>query len=104
MPKHNKLCHGDFNPDNIIIDDRGAAYILDWSHAAQGNASADAAVTYLTLWLKGDISGAERYLELFCQKSRTDKEYIMSWMPLVAAAKTVKCNDKEKEFLLSWIK
>ena len=40
MPKHNKVCHGDFNPSNIIITDDGTPYILDWSHATQGNASA----------------------------------------------------------------
>ncbi|MBO5360807.1 MAG: phosphotransferase, partial [Clostridia bacterium] len=45
MPKHNKVCHGDFNPSNIIIAEDGTAYILDWSHATQGNASADAART-----------------------------------------------------------
>ena len=27
MPKHSKLCHGDFNPSNIIISDGGAPYI-----------------------------------------------------------------------------
>lgn len=47
MPKHAKLCHGDFNPSNIIISDDGKPYILDWAHATQGNASADAARTYL---------------------------------------------------------
>ena len=47
MPKHNKLCHGDFNPSNIIITDDGTPYIIDWSHATQGNASADVARTYL---------------------------------------------------------
>lgn len=47
MPKHNKLCHGDFNPSNIIIAEDGTPYILDWSHATQGNASADVARTYL---------------------------------------------------------
>ena len=41
MPKHNKVCHGDFNPSNIIIAEDGTPYILDWSHATQGNASAD---------------------------------------------------------------
>ncbi|MBR0535523.1 MAG: phosphotransferase, partial [Clostridia bacterium] len=51
MPKHNKVCHGDFNPSNIIITEDGTAYILDWSHATQGNASADAARTYLLFWL-----------------------------------------------------
>ena len=47
MPKHNKVCHGDFNPSNVIITDDGTPYIIDWSHATQGNASADAARTYL---------------------------------------------------------
>ena len=41
MPKHNKVCHGDFNPSNIISTDNGVPYILDWSHATQGNASAE---------------------------------------------------------------
>ena len=40
MPKHNKVCHGDFNPSNIIIAEDGTPYILDWAHATQGNASA----------------------------------------------------------------
>ena len=45
MPKHTKLCHGDFNPSNVIMDDRNRLWIIDWAHAAQGNASADAAMT-----------------------------------------------------------
>lgn len=103
MPKHNKLCHGDFNPSNIIISDSGAPYILDWSHATQGNGSADAARTYLLFWLNGDINGAEKYLELFCAKSRIEKKYIQKWMPIVAASQTVKGNEKEREFLHSWV-
>lgn len=103
MPKHNKLCHGDFNPSNIIISDDGTPYILDWSHATQGNASADAARTYLLFWLDGDINGAKKYLELFCEKSNTAMQYVQKWMPIVAASQTVKGNEKEREFLNSWI-
>ena len=102
MPKHSKLCHGDFRPSNIIITEDGTPYILDWSHATQGNASADAARTYLCFWLKGDIEGAEKYLDLFCEKSGTDKRYVQKWMPIVAASQSVKGNAKEREFLLSW--
>ncbi len=102
MPKHNKLCHGDFNPSNIIVSDDGP-YIIDWSHATQGNASADAARTYLLFWLEGDIASAEEYLELFCQKSGTAKQYVQKWMPVVAASQTVKGNEKEREFLNTWI-
>lgn len=102
MPRHNKLCHGDFNPGNIIITDDGTPYILDWSHATQGNASADVARTYLLFWLNGDIEGAEEYLDLFCAKSGTDKQYVQKWMPIVAASQSVKGNAKEREFLLGW--
>lgn len=103
MPKHNKLCHGDFNPSNIIVTDDGTPYILDWSHATQGNASADVARTYLLFWLAGDIEGAEEYLNLFCKKSDTAKQYVQKWMPIVAASQSVKGNAKEREFLLSWV-
>ena len=103
MPKHNKLCHGDFNPSNIIVKEDGTPYFIDWSHATQGNASADVARTYMLFWLAGDIEGAEKYLDLFCQKSGTDKRYVQKWMPIVAASESVKGHEKEREFLMSWI-
>ena len=103
MPKHNKVCHGDFNPSNVIIASDGTPYIIDWSHATQGNASADVARTYLLFWLAGDISGAKKYLSLFCEKSDTAMQYVQKWMPIVAASQTVKGNAAEREFLHSWI-
>jgi uncharacterized protein (TIGR02172 family) len=103
MPKHNKVCHGDFNPSNIIITDDGTPYILDWSHATQGNASADVARTYLLFWLNGDIEGANLYLDTFCKKSDTAKQYVQKWMPIVAASQSVKGNEHEREFLMSWV-
>ena len=102
MPKHNKVCHGDFNPSNIIISNDGTAYILDWSHATQGNASADVARTYLLFCLDGKKDLAEKYLNLFCKKSDTAKQYVQKWMPIVAASQSVKGNTQEREFLLSW--
>ncbi|MDD7186250.1 MAG: phosphotransferase [Clostridia bacterium] len=103
MPKHDKVCHGDFNPSNVIIAEDGTPYIIDWSHATQGNASADAARTYLLFWLGGDMNGAKKYLDLFCAKSNTAKQYVQKWMPIVAASQSVKGNEKEREFLLSWV-
>ena len=102
MPKHNKVCHGDFNPSNIIITEDGTPYILDWSHATQGNASADVARTYLLFCLNGDKAGAEKYLSTFCKKSDTAKQYVQKWMPIVAASQSVKGNEEEREFLLKW--
>lgn len=103
MPKHNKVCHGDFNPSNIIIDNEGTPFILDWSHATQGNASADVARTYLLFYLEGNIEGANKYLDLFCKKSDTAKQYIQKWLPIVAASQSVKGKPEEREFLLNWV-
>lgn len=103
MLKHKKVCHGDFNPSNIIIAEDGTPYILDWSHATQGNASADVARTYLLFCLGGDEEGAKKYLDLFCKKSNTAKQYVQKWMPIVAASQSVKGNEHEREFLLSWV-
>ncbi|MCR4720161.1 MAG: phosphotransferase [Lachnospiraceae bacterium] len=102
MHAHMKLCHGDFNPSNIIITKNDDAYIIDWAHATQGNASADAARTYLLFCLadKEDIAG--KYLDLFCKKSDTARQYVQKWMPIVAASQSVKGNEKEREFLLRW--
>lgn len=102
MPKHTKVCHGDFNPSNIIIKPDGTPYIIDWSHATQGNASADVARTYLLFWLYGEIDNAKKYLDMFCTKSDTAKQYVQKWMPIVAASQSVKGNAHEREFLLSW--
>ncbi len=103
MPKHNNLCHGDFNPSNIIITSVGKAYIIDWSHATQGNSSADVARSYLLFYLNGKKELAEKYLNLYCKKSDTAKQYIQKWIPIVAASRLTKAKAGEEEFLRSWI-
>ena len=103
MPKHTKVCHGDLNPSNIIITEDGTPYILDWSHATQGNASADTARTYLLFCMNGDFDTARKYLDLFCMKSDTAKQYVQKWMPIVAASQLSKSSELEHKFLLSWV-
>jgi len=102
MPKHNKVCHGDFNPSNIIVKDNGDMYIIDWSHVTQGNASADVARTYLIFVLNGDKDIAEKYINMFCEKTNTKRAYVQKWLPIVAASQSVKGKPEEKELLLSW--
>ncbi len=103
MPKHNKVCHGDFDPSNVIIADNGKIYIIDWAHATQGNASADVARTYLLFCLNGKEDVAKKYMEIFCKKSDTARQYIQKWLPIVAASQSVKGKPEEREFLLSWV-
>jgi len=102
LAKHNKLCHGDFVPDNIIITPDDKAYVIDWSHATQGNASADAARTYLRLELADNDQFAQTYLKLFCDKSNTARQYVEKWMAIVAASQLVKHKNEESEFLTKW--
>ena len=102
MPKHDKLCHGDFNPSNVIYGKNGKMTIVDWAHATQGNAGADAAMTYLLFALK-DQKKADLYMKIYCKKSDTARQYVEQWLPIVAAAQLAKENELEKEFLMKWI-
>lgn len=102
LPTHNKVCHGDFNPSNIIIDKKGIPHILDWAHVTAGNASADVARTYLLFSLAGKDELAAKYLNLFCEKTDTARQYVEKWLPIVAASQSVKGKPEEKEFLLKW--
>ena len=103
MPKHKNLCHGDFNPSNIIITADGTPYIIDWSHATQGNSSADVARSYLLFYLVGKENLAQKYLKLYCRKSDTAIQYVQRWIPIVAASRLVKAPESEREFLHKWI-
>ena len=103
MPKHTKVCHGDFNPSNIIITDSGLPYIIDWAHATQGNASADVARTYLLFCLSGNRALADKYLDLFCEKTKTEHKYVQKWLSIVAASQSVKGKPEERDFLYGWI-
>ena len=101
-PKHVKLCHGDFQPNNIIVKDDGTMYVLDWVHATQGNASADVARTYLLFCLDNQET-ADKNMDLFCQKTGTDKRYVQQWLPLVAAAQLTKKRPEEVDLLQRWL-
>lgn len=46
LPEGGRLCHGDFHPDNVLIDADGA-WIIDWMNGISGNPAADAARSVL---------------------------------------------------------
>lgn len=102
MKKHNKVCHGDFVPSNVIITPTGDAYVIDWAHVTQGNGAADAARTYLMLTLGKKEELAKKYLEAYCRKTDTAKQLVQLWMPIVAASQSVKGIPEEQELLMRW--
>ncbi len=92
------VCHGDFVPSNVILTAEGVPYVIDWSHATQGNAAADCARTYIALLLRDTPEDAKRYLDTYCQIAALTPDVILSWVPMVAASLMVRCTawDREK--------
>ena len=103
MKNHKKLCHGDFNPSNVIVKEDGSICVIDWAHVTIGNASADVAQTYLLFTMEGKEELANKYLDLFSRKSGIDKANIQRWIPIVAAVNKAKAKGEEQEFLDKWI-
>ena len=103
MKNHTKLCHGDFNPSNVIVKDNGEVYVIDWAHVTQGNASADVARTFLLFSIEEKNELAEKYINLFSEKSGISKANIQRWIPIVAATQMTKGKEEEQEFLSYWI-
>lgn len=103
MEEQTKLCHGDFNPSNIIIRDDGSAYIIDWAHVTKGSGAADAARTFLLFSMDGKDELARKYIELFAEKSKIAVKDVQRWLPIVAATQMTKEKAEEQEFLSKWI-
>ena len=59
--------------------------------------------TYLLFRLSGNDELAQRYLQLFCEKSGTALTYVQKWMPIVAASQSVKGNETERALLHQWV-
>ncbi len=49
LPEGDRLCHGDFHPENVILSRRGPV-ILDWEPAMRGDPAGDVATT--CLWIR----------------------------------------------------
>ena len=101
MPRHNKVCHGDLRPSNVIITPDGRHFVIDWAHVTKGNASADVARTYLVYLISGRKEQGEHYLKSFCEKAGTPRSYVERWLRIVAASQSLKAKDNkdEMEFL-----
>ena len=103
MPKHNKICHGDFNPSNVIVGKNGKMTVVDWAHATQGNASADVAKTFLLFSVNGQAELAEKYLNMITEKGGLEKRGIQRWIPIVAAVQLKKGEVEDRKTLEKWV-
>ena len=102
MRRHRRICHGDFNPSNVIVSEDGTLSVCDWAHATQGSPAADAAMTYLLFAMK-DQQQAEAYLELYCDRADEPMQVVRQWMSIGAASELARKRGDQKEFLMRWI-
>lgn len=120
LPEGDGLCHGDFHPDNIVLN-HGQPVVLDWMTACVGSPAADAARTALILTtseLPEGIPGPVRryvqalrksfnaaYLERYCALSGCTPAQIEAWkLPMTAARLVEGRPPRENELLLGLIR
>ncbi|MGV3466779.1 MAG: phosphotransferase [Heyndrickxia sp.] len=116
LPEDNKVCHGDFHTDNIIVMD-GEAKILDWMTGTSGNPCGDVARTLLIMrdsYLPSSMPKitrilletvrkmfAKQYINHYMKISKTPFENIEKWLlPIMAARLVEGVPAQEKESLV----
>ncbi|MDY0118141.1 MAG: phosphotransferase [Erysipelotrichaceae bacterium] len=104
MEQFHEVVHGDYNPSNIIIDDNGKVWVIDWAHVSEGNAAADVAKTYLWFNLHDQNELSEKYLKRYVEKSVIEEKFIRNWMPLVAAWILDTALEEKKSYLRNIVK
>lgn len=117
LPEDDRLCHGDFHPDNIIMSRRGPV-IIDWSDATKGNPAADVARTRLLISVgapvEGRISGwlaklarkrvLSLYTKLYLARSSISSESIEAWQLPVALTRMTEDIPGERDQLIAIVK
>jgi aminoglycoside phosphotransferase (APT) family kinase protein len=120
LPGGNKLCHGDYHPDNILLGQQ-AEWVIDWMTGTQGNPAGDVARTHLLLKLgrlpeetpqdvKQGISRIriqllDTYLREYMDGSEVSMKDVNDWLPPYAAARLCEwIPEEEKRDLLKIIR
>lgn len=96
------ICHGDFNPSNVIVADDGSLYVCDWAHVTRGLPEADAALTYILFKMYHEEQ-ADLYLDLYSVKADVPKQKIMYWVPVVAAVELSRGRNDADDMLSSFV-
>ena len=116
LPDGNRLCHGDYHPDNVLMSPHGTI-IIDWSEATAGNPIADVARTALIFRMGAPPPGGMSRLLIgptraFAQSMyvrRYRKRYpalqaeLAAWQLPIAAARLGEGIPEEQQQLLALI-
>jgi aminoglycoside phosphotransferase (APT) family kinase protein len=100
LPDGDRLLHGDFHPDNVMLTARGLV-IIDWTDATRGHPLADVARSQVLMtvgspldggpkrWIVTALRGAFRsaYLRRYFQVSKFKRTELEPWIAVVAAVR-----------------
>ena len=116
MPDDDRLCHGDFHPDNVLMTANGPV-IIDWVDATQGHPMADVARSSLLLstgllppeiprpvrWLLSAVRRRfhDLYLQHYLSVYLGDRKALEAWRPLIAAARLSENIEEEQSRLIA---
>ncbi len=113
LPEGDRLCHGDFHPNNILMTAHDPV-VIDWMDASCGHPHGDLARTLYLLERSAvppdlpDITQLRRvfcqaYLQRYGELNRIDQECHHDWMLVIAAARLSEDIPEEQADLLAWI-
>lgn len=114
LPDGDRLCHGDFHPDNVIVNE--TPWIIDWMTGSSGNPLGDIARSKLiieTSEIPGSVPPtmrfflrfgqrklAKTYIGEYCRISKARRRDIDEWMlPLYAARLAEGLSENEKRII-----
>ncbi|MDR2599534.1 MAG: aminoglycoside phosphotransferase family protein [Oscillospiraceae bacterium] len=85
MKYENRLCHGDYHVNNLILSETGV-FIIDWVDSCAGDIKADVYRSYL-LYSQYSTELANLYLRLYCERSGLSQKDVFKWEPIIAGAR-----------------
>lgn len=120
LPSGDRLCHGDYHPDNVLVDSQHE-WIIDWTTATSGHPAADVARTVILLrygtlpkgtpWFARIVISLVRklmlksYFDHYLLNAQLEESDIEQWVLPVAAARLNEwIPEKEKLMLVDFIK
>ena len=99
LPEGNRVCHGDFHPDNVLLSGEDAR-VIDWTDASRGNPLADVARTSIillgvaesaqssNLFIKSAVKIFHAmYLRHYFRLRPGGEDEYRRWLPIVAGAR-----------------
>ena len=96
LPGGNALCHGDFHPDNVLMDG-GRAMVIDWMNLVRGDAMYDVAMTWYLLAcspLPPDVQEMQGFAQMrgrladeYLKEMGVEKARIEDWLPVIRASR-----------------